>query len=159
MWLPSQVSVGQLLGAWAVLLVGATLAALLAVLMLKKGFGIQVAALVGYTALIFFFLFRDYDPSQQEAYSLRRKAVRQQSPYLLAIHAVFLVVVFIVLTIALSLRPSLPPSWLVEGGKRRSTFEWLLLLIGTVIMWIQAYISRKILSTSVKADQAKLPSL
>lgn len=152
--MPSQVSVGQLLGAWAVLLVGTVLAGLLAVFMLKKGFGIQVAALVGYTALIFFLLFRDYDPSYLEAYSLRRNAVRQQIPYLLAIHAVFLVVVFTVLTIALSLRPSLPPSWLVEGGKRRSTFEWPLLLIGSVIAWVQVYISRRILSGSVKADQA-----
>jgi len=122
--------------------------------MWDKPFGIQVPSLVAYTAFVFFFLFRDYDPSYLEAYSLRQKAVRQEIPHLFAIHAVFLVVFFIVLTIALSLRPSLPPSWLVEGGKRRSTFGSLLVLIFAVTMFIQLYISRRILSRSVKTDQA-----
>ena len=158
-WMPSQVSVGQLLGAWAALLVGGLLGGLLAILMLDKPFGIPVAALVGYTGAVFFFLFRDYEPSDGEAFSLRQKAVRQEIPRLLAIHAVFLVVVFIVLTIALSLRPFLPPSWFVRGGKRRSTAEWLLILIVSVPIWMQVSISRRILSRSVKADQANSPSL
>jgi hypothetical protein len=146
-----QISVAKQVGTFAGLLVGFVLVLVLYIVLADEPFGIQVATIVAYTGFVFFSVF--CDSRWLKGYSLRQKAVRKEIPLLLAIHAVFLVVVFMVLTIALSLRPSLPASWLAERGKKHdSWFVDLLLLIGAVTITFQVFISRRILSRSVKAQ-------
>jgi hypothetical protein len=120
-----------------------------------KPFGIQVATLVAYTGYVFFFVFSNLRASK--GYDLRQRAVRQKIPHLLVIHAVFLAIVFIGLTVALSLRPSLPPSWLEPRGRRgENWFELSILAIVFVTCMFQAQICRKILSRSVGVESGKL---
>jgi hypothetical protein len=78
----------------------------------------------------------------------------------LIIHVVFLAIVFVGLTVGLSLRPSLPPFWLVPRRRRgENWFELSLLLIGFVTCTFQVHICRKILSRGVGAESSKLTSL
>ena len=113
----------------------------------------QLATLVAYTGFVFFSVFSNIRSSK--GYDLRQKAVRQKIPHLLAIHALFLALVFIGLTVALWLRSSLPSSWLVARGRKGvSWFDDLLLLTGFVSYMFQVYVCRKILSRSVGVDQA-----
>ena len=119
-------------------------------------FGIQITTLVAYTGFIFFPLFCNLRSTK--GYDLRQKAVREKVLHLLAIHAVFLAIVFVGLTVALWLRPSLPSSWLVERGRKHdSWFSDLLLVMGVVAVAIQVSISRRILRRSVEANQANRP--
>jgi hypothetical protein len=121
-------------------------------------FATQVAILFAYSVYVFFFLFSNLRSSK--GYDLSQEAVRQTIPHLLAIHAAFLALVFVGLTVALWLRPALPPAWTVERGRRGgSWFDVSLLLIGFATCMFQIHICRKILSRSVAANHAKLTSL
>jgi hypothetical protein len=138
--------------------VGGVLALILYASLMDKLFGIQIATLVAYAVYIFTFVFCNVRSSK--GYDLRQRAVQQKIPHLLVIHAVFLAIVFIGLTVALSLRPSLPRFWLVPRGRRgENWFELSLLLIGFVTCTFQVHICRKILSRGVGAESSKLTSL
>jgi hypothetical protein len=81
-----------------------------------------------------------------KGYSLRLQSVRKKIPALLAIHTVFLLVIFVLLTAALSVRPHLSSVWTIENGKSDNWFDFLLAAIGVAMCMIQTLISRKILS-------------
>jgi hypothetical protein len=128
--------------------VGLVLTLVLYFVLAEKPIGTQVATMVAYTVYVFFLLFSNVRSSK--GYDLRQKAVRQTIPHLLGIHAAFLVVVFIGLTVSLWLRPALPPSWIVERGRRDgSWFDISLVLVGVGTCMFQVHICRKILSRSV----------
>jgi len=149
----SKVSLVKEFGVFPGLPIASVLVLLLYVPLVHKPFATQTITVLEYTVLVFVLVF--CDTRGFKGYSLGQKAVRQKMPRLLAIHAVFLVIVFTVVTIAPWLRRSVPDSWLVEGGRRHlSLFDYLLALIGTGIWMIQVWISRKILSRSVEADRA-----
>lgn len=134
--------------------VGLVLALVLYFVLADKHFGIQAATLVGYTVYVFFYLFADVRSSK--GYDLRQEAVRQTIPYLLAIHAAFLAVVFVGLKVGLWLRPVLPPLWIVERGRRGgSWFDVSLLLIGVGTCMFQIHICRMILCRSVASKSRK----
>jgi len=153
----SRSSLVQEFGFLGIVLVG-FLALVLYFVLADKPFGIQVATLVAYTGYVFFFVFSNLRSS--EGYDLRQRAVRRKVPHLLVIHAVFLAIVFIGLTVALSLRPTLPASWLEPRGRRgENWFELSILLIVLVTCMFQVHICRKILSRSVGVESSKLTSL
>lgn len=127
--------------------VAAVLVLVLYASLVHNPFGIQVATTVGYTGYVFFAVFCNLRSSK--GFDLRQRAVRRKLPHLLAMHAIFLAIVFVGLTVALSLRPSLPQSWLVEGGRAGNWFDLSLFLIGFSTCMFQVYICRKILSRSV----------
>ena len=138
--------------------VGVVLALILYASLANWPFGIQLATLVAYTSYVFTFVFCNVRSSK--GYDLRQGGVRQKIPHLLIIHVVFLAIVFVGLTVALSLRPSLPPFWLVPRERRgENWFELSLLLIGFVTCTFQVHICRKILSRGVRAESSKLTSL
>jgi NADH:ubiquinone oxidoreductase subunit 6 (subunit J) len=138
--------------------IGFVLLALLFILLMHEPYGIQTVTLVGYTGLVFLFVF--CDTGKRKGYSLFQKAVQQKLPRLLAIHVVLLIVVFTWVTVVPWLRRFVPDSWLVEHVRRGiwnraggNLFEYLAVLIGTAICMIQVWISRKILTRSVEADR------
>jgi hypothetical protein len=128
---------------------------LLAILLVHKPFGIQIVSLVAYTEFVFFLVF--CDSRAWHGYSLRNKRVQQEMPCLLGVHFLFLVLVFGVLTFALSAQSRLPGSWLVESGSRNvSRFAFALLLIGTITAWTQAWICRKILRRAMEVENTTM---
>jgi hypothetical protein len=135
---------------WVGLVSGAMAIFWLAILIADKPFGLQITALIGYTGFVFFQLF--CDSRAFKGYGLRLTAVRQKIPTLLAIHAVFLLVVFIALTAALSVRPHVLSSWHITNGKRGNSFDTLLIMVGVTICMGRTLISRKILSRSIDTD-------
>lgn len=79
------------------------------------------ANLISYTAVVFWFMFfgsRWFG----RGYSLRSNAVQQTMPRLLAIHGGFLLLIFVLQTLAFSLQPNLPASWLADHGRDPSWF-------------------------------------
>jgi len=133
--------------------VAAVLVLVLYVVLAGKPFGLQFATLVAYTGYVFFPLFCNLRGSK--GFDLRQRSVRKMIPRLLGVHMAFLAIVFIGLTAALALRPSLPPSWIMARGRRdASWFDLWLLLIGLVTCMFQVHICRKLLSRSVAVAQA-----
>lgn len=134
--------------------VGLVLALALYFALANRPFRIQVATLVGYTVFVFVFLFSNVRSSR--GYDLRQEGVRRTIPHLSAVHAAFLAMVFMGLTVALWLRPSLPSFWIVGRGRRGgSWFDISLLLMGSVTCMFEVHICRKILSRSVAANSRK----
>jgi hypothetical protein len=142
----SSVSVAKQIGTWVGLVSGAMALFWLAILTADKPLGLQITTLVGYTGLVFFQVF--CDSRAFKAYSLRLKAVRKKIPALLAIHAVFLLFVFVALAGALSVRPHV-----VTKGQRDNWFDLLLMVIGVTICMVQTLISRKILGRSIDTNR------
>ena len=123
---------------------------LLVILLDGRPFELQTISLIADTEFVFFFVF--CNSQSWRGYSLRNKTVQQQLPHLLQIHCLFLVLLIAVETFALSARPHLPHSWLVDPGYRYSAspFVSVLLLIGMAIVMTQVLISRKILSRALE---------
>jgi hypothetical protein len=116
-----------------------------------RPFEIQAISLIADTEFVFLFVF--FDTSIGRGYSLRDKAVQRQLPQLLQIHFVSLVLLFALITFALSARPYLPHSWLVDPGYRYSAspFVSVLVLIGMAIVITQVLISRKLLRRALES--------
>jgi NADH:ubiquinone oxidoreductase subunit 6 (subunit J) len=139
--------------------IGFVVLALLFILLMEEPYGIQTVTLVGYTGFVFLLVF--CDTGKCKGYSLFQKAVQRKLPRLLAIHVVFLIVVFTWVTVAPWLRRFVPDSWLVVHASRgiwdraggMNLFEYLAMLIGTAICMIQVWITRTILRRSVEADR------
>jgi hypothetical protein len=123
---------------------------LLVILLDGRPFELQTISFIVDTEFVFFFVF--CNSHSWRGYSLRNKAVQQQLPHILQIHCLFLVLLIAVETFALSERPHLPHSWLVDPGYRYTTspFESVLFLIGMAIVLTQVLISRKILSRALE---------
>jgi hypothetical protein len=113
------------------LCVGIVLAAIAAVVLFialgDKPFGIQIATLIAYSGTAFFFVF--CRSRGLRGYSLRNKAVQREIPRLLAIHAAFLVSIFIVQTSAFHLRSSLPSYLLTENRGRFANWSVRVLIV------------------------------
>jgi hypothetical protein len=130
---------------WVGIMAGMMTTFLLAILMVHRPFGIQVIFLVADTEFVFFLVF--CDSRAWRGYSLRNKRVQQELPHLLGIHCLFLVLIFALLTFALSAQSRLPSSWLVESGpKDVSPFAFGLIFIGVITVMTQAWTYRRILS-------------
>jgi hypothetical protein len=150
---PPSASAVEMLVTWVGLVAGAMAIILLATIWLPRQFGLQIVSLVGDTELVFFLVF--CDSRAWRGYSLRNKRVQQELPHLLDVHCLFLILVFALLTFALSARSRLPSSWLVESGpKYDSPFALGLIVIGTMTAMTQAWIYRKILRRAVAVENA-----
>lgn len=118
-----------------------------------KPYGISVDTIVIDTAYVFFLVF--CDSRAWHGYSLRNKSVRSQLPHLLAVHCVWLVVILLALTFALSIRPQLPRSWVVGSGRKDlPPYEGALVLLGGVIPFGQSWIYRRSLKRALEAEDA-----
>lgn len=124
---------------------------LLLILLDHRPFEIQIVSLVADTELVFFLVF--FDSRAWRGYSLRDKRVQQALPRLLGIHCFCLVLIFALLTFALSAKPRLPSSWVTESGpKDTSPFALVLILIGGITPTIQAWRYRRILRRAVESE-------
>jgi hypothetical protein len=123
----------------------------LMVILMDKPFGVQIVSLVGDTEFVFFLVF--CDSKSWRGYSLRNRTVQQQLPHLLRIHSLFLSLIFVVLTIALSARPHLPDVWFVESGswRRSSPFAFVLIFAGSAAAVTEAWILRRMLSRALES--------
>jgi hypothetical protein len=152
---PPSASGVEMLVTWVGLIAGAMTIVLLATIWFPRQFGLQIVSLVADTEFVFFLVF--CDSRAWRGYSLRNKRVQQELPRLLGIHCLFLVVVFAVLTFALSARPRLPSSWLAESGpKHDSPLEFGLIVIGAITMMTQAWIYRNILRRAVEIESTTI---
>jgi hypothetical protein len=124
---------------------------LLFLLLGDKPFGVQTVSFVGGTVFVFYLVF--CDTYWWHGYGLRNKVVQKELPRLLGIHSLFLVLIFSVLTSAISARPHLPSSWLVERSpKDHSFFSLGLIGFGAIILVTEAWICRRILRRAFEAD-------
>jgi hypothetical protein len=92
--------------------------ALLFFLFADTPFGIQSAALVGYTSAIVLYTFSANRGLPRYMFSC--PIVRAQLPKLAKRHIAFASVLLVLLSVALHLRQQLPPWWLVSTGASRS---------------------------------------
>lgn len=130
---------------------------LLVILLNHRPFEIQIIALVWDTEFVFFLVF--FDSRAWRGYSLRDKRVQQELPHLLGIHCACLVLIFALLSFALSVEPRLPSSWVRENGPRdTSPFVLVLILIGGITPTIQAWRYRRILRLAVEAENITTPN-
>jgi hypothetical protein len=98
----------------------------------------------------------------EETYSLRDKAIQQQFPRLIAIHCGFLTCIFLGQTVLFAMKPRLPSYWFTPHGKQGDTLYGALIIVPAIVLTTQVFISRRILSRSVKRkseiSQTDMPS-
>jgi hypothetical protein len=137
-------------------IMAALLTLFLLLIFLRDGrFQLQIVSVLADTGFVFFLVF--CDSRAWRGYSLRNKRVQQELPRLLGIHCLFLVLLFALLTFALSVRPHLPHSWLVESGpKDVSPFAFGLIWIGVITLMTQAWVLRKILRRASEAESTSI---
>src|SRR5690349_2912381 len=133
--------VGEFVGKSILLLVTMLFVFLLYVLLGDKRFGFQIATLTTYSICVFLFVFFRWK-GLNKAYSLRDAAVRRQIPRLLAIHAVFMVLVSSILAFAPYVQSRLPSGWLTEDARHHSWFSSGLIWAFALVWLAQVYISR-----------------
>ena len=82
-----------------------------------------------------------------------------QSSFSRGIHCACLVLIFALLSFALSVEPRLPSSWVRENGpKDTSPFVLVLIFFGAVTPTIQAWRYRRILKLAVEAENITTPN-
>jgi hypothetical protein len=129
------------------------LATMLVFIVLRNNpFEIQIASLVVYTGFVFFFVFCDVGPGRAlkakgtKGFSLGEKAVRQNLPLLVGIHAGSLVVLFAGVTGAMRLRPHTWFFWHLDTDY----FDVILLFTGVAIAFAQIHFFRRLLGRSLR---------
>jgi hypothetical protein len=122
---------------------------LLFVLLAERPYGVQGASAIADTIFAVFFTFartgtrggKDLPP-----YMFTRPAVRPQIPRLLWRHLGFLVVLFILQTAALEVRPKLSDWWNTPGSRGRTPFETVLILLCVGLAYFQVSTNRRAFS-------------
>jgi hypothetical protein len=156
-----RVSGAMTLGILAAFLIGVVGTLFLFIFIGDRPFGTQIATVIVYTYFAFLYVFF---PTRwlEETYSLRDKAVQQQFPRLTAIHCGFLTFIFLGQTVLFAMKPRLPSYWLTPHGKQSDTLYGALILVPAIVLTTQVFISRRILSRSVKRrseiSQTDMPS-
>jgi hypothetical protein len=118
-------------------------------------FQIQIASIVAYTGVVFFFVFCDAGPGRAietkgtKGFSLGEKAVRQKLPLLVCIHAGSLAVLFAGVTGAIWLRPRTWFLWHLDTDY----FDFILLFVGVAIAFGQIHFFRRLLGRALKDEQ------
>jgi hypothetical protein len=146
----SRITGTQMLLTWLGIIVWTAVTLVLYIVLDNRAFGIQLATSVAYTGVIFFYMF--CDSRGVRGYDLRNKKVQGQVPGILAIHCGSLLLLFLVQTYELSLRPQLPDSWLREHGRDPSYFVGLIGLSCFAIAITQILICRRLLKVRTASN-------
>jgi len=118
-------------------------------------FEVQIASIIGYTGCVFFFVFCDAGPGKSirgkgtKGFSLGEEAVRRKLPLLVCIHAGSLVLLFAGVTGAMRLRPHTWFLWHLDTDY----FDFILLLTGVAIAFVQLHFFRGLLGRALKNEQ------
>jgi hypothetical protein len=117
-------------------------------------FGTQAAAMVCYASAIVLYTFSANRGLPR--YLFRCPVVRAQLTRLAIRQMVFLAVLFVLLTIALQLRPHLPASWRVAGGGPKSLppFTIALFMLSALLALVHILTNRSLLDRAHR-DQEK----
>ena len=118
-----------------------------------RPFGIQFSSMVIYTAAVALYTF-SRNRNGNQPFLLSCPVVRGQLPRLIRRHLGFLVVLFIVQTEALKLRPGLPTNWITPSSKDASPFSISLGVFCLVLGIIQILTNRSLLDRVHLAAQA-----
>ena len=116
-------------------------------LLMKRPYGIQAASTIPYTIFVVFFTFartgtrtgKDLPP-----YLFTCPAVQPQFSRLLLLHLGFLVALFAMQTLALTIHPKLPDWWNVEG-RRGTLSEFALTILCVCLGYTQVFSNRRLL--------------
>lgn len=155
----TRVSGGALFKEWGVFIVIPVmlLATMLVFIALRDNpFEIQIASMVVYTGIVFFFVFCDAGPGRAikakgtKGFSLGEKAVRQKLPLLVCIHAGSLVVLFAGVTGAMWLRHRRWFPWHLNTDY----FDFISLFTGVAIAFAQVHFFRRFLEHALKDEQS-----
>ena len=106
-------------------------------------YGIQLASLIPYTALIVLATFSAQ--RGQQPYFFECPIVRRNLPRLAWRHGGFLAAIVVFETVALQLRPNLPASWLIASGKGGSPFAITLFIFCLCLAFAQILSNRSLL--------------
>jgi hypothetical protein len=121
-------------------------------LLMKRPYGFQAASAIVYTIFVVFFTFartgtrngKDLPP-----YMFTCPAVQTQVSRLLRRHVGFLVALFALQTLVLTIRPNLPDWWNTDG--RGTPFEIVLLLLCVGLGYTQVFTNRRLLDRAHRA--------
>lgn len=116
------------------------------VILAKLPYGMQLATLIPYTALIFLSTFSA--AHGQQPYFLECPAVSRELPRLAQRHGAFITAIVALETAALYVRPYLPLSWLIAKGKDPSPFILTLAILCFSIALVQILGNRSLLERS-----------
>lgn len=119
--------------------------ALLFIFLADHPFGIQFSAVVCYTSAVLLYTF---SANRGLPRLFRCPLVRGQLTSLTLRHMVFLAVLFVLLTVALQIRPHLPASWLIASGGRRSMppFTIILFILSACLALVHILTNRSLLN-------------
>jgi len=117
-------------------------------LLMKRPYGFQAASAIVYSIFAVFFTFartgtrtgKDLPP-----YMFTCPAVQTQVSRLLWRHLGFLVVLLVIQTAALAIRPNLPYWWNTESGSKGTPFEIALLFLCWGFAYAEVYTNRRLL--------------
>jgi hypothetical protein len=138
---------------WVGLMVAMMATFLLLILLDGQPFQVQIVSLIAETEFVFFLVF--FGTNSWRGYSLRDKRVQREFPRLLRMHCIFLIFIFTLLTLALSVQARLPASWITANGpKDTPPFVLGLILIGSATAVAEAWIFRKSLRRAVNVGAA-----
>jgi hypothetical protein len=120
-------------------------------------FEVQIASVIGYTGVVFFFVFCDAGPGRvitrkakgTKGFSLGEKAVRQKLPLLACIHAGSLVVLFGGVTGALWLSRHRWFIWYLDTDY----FAFISIVTGVAIAFAQIHFFRRLLGRALNDEQ------
>jgi small-conductance mechanosensitive channel len=119
-------------------------------------FEIQIATVIMYTGLVFFFVFCDAGAGRAikakgtKGFSLGEKAVRQKLPLIVCIHAGFLVVLLAGVTGAIWLRSHTWVLWHLDTDY----FDLILLVTGVAIAFAQIHFFRRLLGRALDEQRS-----
>jgi hypothetical protein len=109
----------------------------------NRPFGFQFASVLCYTSFIVLFTFSHY--RDQQRYLFTCPVVRSQRLRLVYRHFAFITALFAVETLALTLRPRLPESWVVASGRSMPPFVIILFILSGGLALAQLLTNRSIL--------------
>jgi hypothetical protein len=125
---------------------------LLFIFLSEYPFGVPFAALVCYTSAVVLYTFSANRGMPRYLFSC--PIVQRELPRIAKRHVAFIAVLFLLLTVALRLRPQLPAPWLVASGgfKSMPPFTWALIIFSACLALAHILTNRSILSRAHHAD-------
>ena len=113
-------------------------------------YGVQLASMVGYTAAVILYTFSANRGLPR--YLFTCPVVHGQLYRLAVRHLGFLIALFIIETVALHLRPSMPPSWFVARGRNMPPFIMGLALLCGSLLLTEVITNRSLLGRAHNLD-------
>jgi lysylphosphatidylglycerol synthetase-like protein (DUF2156 family) len=128
--------------------------AALFIILSDRQYGVQAASLVCYTAAVILYTFSRNRGLQR--YLFNCPFVCGQLPRLAFRHACFLVALFVLQTLALRIRPHLPPFWLKASGGYKSMppFVTALMALCVVLCLSEILTNRSLLDRAHRESEA-----